>query len=97
MIRNIGADDAIFYDAGPQGLASQCWLDGVMFAGVLDTADEDVFGGAASSTHRLQYSRRIRLTTGALITIDSVQYKVVGAPHQIGPFDSSVGLVMVPA
>ena len=90
---NVAADDAIFYDASTAGVAEPCWFDGVMFSGLFDTADEDMFGDAVASTHQVQYSRRIRLTTGSIVMIDEVNYKVVGVPRQINHFDNLAKLV----
>lgn len=96
MIRNIAADEPIFYDAGPAGLASLCWFNGVQFAGLLDTSDEDFFGDAVASTHQIQYSRRVQLLTGSIVTVDDVDYKVVGVPRQINDFDNMARLVKLP-
>lgn len=72
---------------------------GEPFDGLIDTADQDVFGTAVGTTHTLRYLAGTVLTTGAVLTVatgnSAGTYKVLGVPKRIAPGEYLADLVMV--
>ena len=84
---------AYFYDTGPFGLATLCALGATTFAGHLDTVGENAFDAAATTTHTLRYQDSMLLSAGDIVTINAVNYKVIGVPRQINTAERLAHLV----
>jgi len=87
---------AYFYDTGPFGLATLCALGATTFAGHLDTVGENAFDAAATTTHTLRYQDSMLLSAGDIVTINAVNYKVIGVPRQINTAERLAHLVRQP-
>ncbi len=85
-----------FYDTGPFGQATLCVLGATTFAGHLDTVGENAFDAAATTTHTLRYREGALLSAGDIVTINAVNYKVLGAPRQLNPAERLAHLVRQP-
>ena len=89
-------NQAYFYDTGPFGLATLCALGATTFAGHLDTVGENAFDAAATTTHTLRYQDSMLLSSGDIVTINAVNYKVLGVPRQINTAERIAHLVRQP-
>ena len=76
---------AYFYDTGA-----------TTFAGHLDTVGENAFDAAATTTHTLRYQASMLLSAGDLVTINAVNYKVIGVPRQLNTAERLAHLVRQP-
>jgi hypothetical protein len=80
----------------PFGLATLCALGATTFAGHLDTVGENAFDAAATTTHTLRYQDSMLLSAGDIVTINAVNYKVLGVPRQLNTAERLAHLVRQP-
>lgn len=74
-----------------------CSAAGVQFEGILDTADNELFGTMSASTHRLRYEAAgSTVQASADISVGGSLYRVVDIPRRISRSEMVAELVKQP-
>jgi len=86
-------DDTTFYAVADFGV--NCVFGANYFVGILDTADDQAFTAATTTTHTLSYALGPDLEHGDTGTVGGIAFKISGTPEQISATEMRARLVRV--